>query len=80
MHLNRQIIFLFFFVNIVNRQGIVKPSSIVKPKDPRSTGPKVQGPKGPRSKGQARDQDQTSPADPCGNQGPQQEPGPKVYI
>jgi hypothetical protein len=56
MHLNRQIILLFFLSSIVNpssthRQGIVnRQSSIVKPKDPRSTGSKVKRSKGPKVK------------------------------
>jgi hypothetical protein len=90
MHLNRQIILLFFLSSIVNRQAIVKASSIVKQssivkawrvqgsKGQGSSGPKVQRSKGPRvqgSKGQARDQDQEPTAGPDKPGGSMREPG-----
>ncbi len=53
MHLNRQIILLFFLSSIVNRQSsIVKVGMVpaVQVQGSRSTGPKVQRSKGPKVK------------------------------
>jgi hypothetical protein len=83
MHHYRQIILLFFF--IVNRQPIVKASSIVNRQSSTIVnrqgleGAGVQRSTGP--KGQARDQDQTSPADPCRGPGTTTRAGAKgMYI